>query len=293
MLTQPDICAMRVASSAAVAMSPAEAVPRVQRNRAPPISSTGSVPASVISQKRNIALVAPKRMRGAAIARKRLERRLVLVHAVAEELDRGDIGQRVHHLTGHHRAGGGARRGADADLRHVVADQHVVAGEPDRHPERQPEVDPAHHRDRADDCGDRQAEGVDRLGDRIGDRAGRLLLLLGDATGEIVVEEAQGLAEGVAVEARQHQRVEVGPEGQRVQRGAEPHQSGAKQQEESCGGEEPGPALGEKSLRAARLREVDQPADDGGRGDLGRAHRDRDGEREAEPPGRRRGAPSP
>ncbi len=60
MLTQPDICAIRVAISPAVAMSPADAAPRVQRNSAPPISSTGSVPASVISQKRKVALVAPK-----------------------------------------------------------------------------------------------------------------------------------------------------------------------------------------------------------------------------------------
>ena len=60
MLTQPDICAMRVASSPAVAMSPAEAAPRVQNQIAPPIRNTGSAPASVISQKRKSALVAPK-----------------------------------------------------------------------------------------------------------------------------------------------------------------------------------------------------------------------------------------
>ena len=60
MLTQPDICAMRVAIRPAVAMSPAVAAPRLQRKSAPPISITGSAPASVISQKRNAAEVAPK-----------------------------------------------------------------------------------------------------------------------------------------------------------------------------------------------------------------------------------------
>ena len=41
-------------------MSPAVAAPRVQSSSAPPISTTGSAPASVISQKRKAALVAPK-----------------------------------------------------------------------------------------------------------------------------------------------------------------------------------------------------------------------------------------
>ena len=62
MLTQPDIWAMRVAISPAVAMSPALASPRVQSRSAPPISSTGSVPASVISQKRKPAVARPKSM---------------------------------------------------------------------------------------------------------------------------------------------------------------------------------------------------------------------------------------
>ena len=60
--TQPDIWAMRVAIRPAVAMSPAVAAPRVQSKSAPPISSTGSVPASAISQKRKAALAAPKSM---------------------------------------------------------------------------------------------------------------------------------------------------------------------------------------------------------------------------------------
>ena len=190
MLTQPDICAMRVAIRPAVAMSPAEAASRVQRKRAPPIRSTGSVPASVISQKRNIALAAPKSDGGAAVARERLERRLVLVHAVAEELDGGDVGQAstTWPVTTARAAARALARSADP--RHVVADQHVVAGEPDRHAERQPEVDPTHQRHGADDGGDREAEGVDQLGDRLGDRPGRLLLLLGDPPGEVVVEEA-------------------------------------------------------------------------------------------------------
>ena len=38
------------------------AAPRVQSKSAPPISTTGSAPASVISQKRKAALVAPKSM---------------------------------------------------------------------------------------------------------------------------------------------------------------------------------------------------------------------------------------
>ena len=131
-MTQPDICAMRVAISPAVAMSPALAAPRVQSSSAPPISSTGSVPASAISQKRKAALARAEVDGGAAVAVERVERRLVLVHAVAEELDGGDVGDGVDHLAGDDGAGGGARLGAGADPRHVVADQHRVAAEPDQ-----------------------------------------------------------------------------------------------------------------------------------------------------------------
>jgi hypothetical protein len=62
MLTQPDICAMRVARRPAVAISPAVAAPRVQSRIEPPMRRTGSTPASAISQKRKSALVAPKSM---------------------------------------------------------------------------------------------------------------------------------------------------------------------------------------------------------------------------------------
>ena len=60
--TQPDICAMRVEISPAAAMSPALAAPCDQNHSAPPISPTGSNPASAISQKRNVAVTAPKAM---------------------------------------------------------------------------------------------------------------------------------------------------------------------------------------------------------------------------------------
>ena len=41
-------------------MSPADAIPRVQNQSAPPIRNTGRAPASVISQKRKRREVAPK-----------------------------------------------------------------------------------------------------------------------------------------------------------------------------------------------------------------------------------------
>ena len=295
MLTQPDICAMRVASSAAVAMSPADAgaagpeAAARRRSGAPaacrPASSARSgrsrwwrrsgwwrrdSPRAPRASPASSCMPWLKSLTVAMLVRASTTWPVTTARAAARALD------------------------ADADPRHVVADQHDVAGEPDDHPQRQPEVDPAHHRDRADDRGHREAEGVDRLGDRLGDRPRRLLLLLGDAAGEVVVEEAQRLPERVAVQPRQHQRIEVGAERQRVQRRAEPHQHrgaaagrtprrrGARA---SCSARRPsGPA---------RLREVDQPADDRGRGHLGRADRDRDGERERD---RREGAaraPSP
>ena len=175
--------------------------------------------------------------------------------------------------------------------RHVVADQHGVAGEPHRHRQRQPEVDAADDRHRSDDRGDRETEGVDRFGDGVGNRPRRLLLLLGDAPGEVVVEERQRLPERVPVQPRQHQRIEVRPEGQAVQRRPRPQEARAQDQEEAGRGEEPGPALGDQPVGAARLGEVDQPADDGRRPDLGRADGDR--EKEADPDRRERALQRP
>ena len=96
------------------------------------------------------------------------------------------------------------------------------------------------------------------------------------------------LAEGVAVQPRQHQRVEVRAERQRVQRRAEAHEARAQHQEEGGGGEQQRPGLGEQPLGPARLGEVDQPADDAGGADLGDADGDRDDERRSRSPGRRR-----
>ena len=70
---------MRVASSPAVAMSPAVAAPRVQSQSAPPIRSTGRAPASAISQKRKSGAGRAEVDGGAAVAVERVERRLVLV----------------------------------------------------------------------------------------------------------------------------------------------------------------------------------------------------------------------
>ena len=274
-------------------MSPAEAAPRVQSNSAPPISSTGSVPASVISQKRKAALVAPKSDGGAAVARERVERRLVLVHAVAEELDRGDVGERVDHLAGHHRPGGGAGLGAGADPRHVVADQHRVAASQTAMPS----------------ASQRLIWPITATAPTMAVTA-RPRVLTDSVTASVIAravcccfwamrpaksssKKLKRLPEGVAVQPRQHQRVEVGAEGQRVQRRAEPHQAGPQHQEEDAAGER-ARASCRRAGPPARATARGRSASRRPRPRRPRWRRPRSRRRaRSRPPGRRRAAPSP
>ena len=85
-------------------------------------------------------------------------------------------------------------------------------------------------------------------------------------------KKRERLAEGVAVQPREHQRVEVRAERQRVQRRAEAHEAraaapGRRARRRASAR----PAVGEEPLGPARLGEVDQPADDAGGADLGGA----------------------
>ncbi len=61
-LTQPDIWLRRIAMAPAVAISPGVACPARQSSSAPPMSRTGSTPASAISVKRKPVEMRPKPM---------------------------------------------------------------------------------------------------------------------------------------------------------------------------------------------------------------------------------------
>ena len=73
MLTQPVICASRIAIAPAAAMSPGVACPRCHSSIAPPTSTTGKRPETTVSDSRNQVFSLPKstaRSRNVSIAPK-------------------------------------------------------------------------------------------------------------------------------------------------------------------------------------------------------------------------------
>ena len=143
------------------------------------------------------------------VLRKRAERLLVLVIGVGEELHGRDVGDRIHDLPGHHRPRVCPFLRLCLDARQEVHDQERVDDQPDQKARDKPRVDEGHHHDRRDEGGKREAEDVQPLHDHIHDRAGRLLLLLCDPSGEVVVKEGQRLAKGEPVQPPERERIEV------------------------------------------------------------------------------------
>ena len=231
--TQPDICAMRVAIRPAVAMSPARGGAAGPEQSVPPISTTGRHAGERHQPEAEGGRGGAEVDRRAAVAGEGVERRLVLVHAVAEELDRGDVGDACRRparspppapprapWSGRGCAacsGGSARRSCRARPASRAASQRstppTTAIAPMIAVTARPRVltvsETASVIARAVCC-----------------------CFCGDPAGEVVVEEGERLAEGVAVEPREHERIEVRAERQRVDRRAEAHQARAQHEEE-------------------------------------------------------------
>jgi hypothetical protein len=201
----------------------------------------------------------------------RVQRDTVLEGGMGEKLDRLDIGDRVDDLTRDHGARRGAGSGILADHRQEETDQEDIGDQPDQQRDRRLGIDGQQEGDRTDDRGERETDGVDHLGRDIGDGAGGLHLLLRDATGEVIVEESYGLAEGPAVQARQDQGHHVRADDDAVRGGRDGEGQGAQDQVEAKEPEDQVPVPGEEIGRPGTDGGVDHPAKDQGRDDLGDA----------------------
>ena len=246
-------------------MSPAEAAPRVQRNSAPPISSTGSVPASAISQKRKArwSRRSGSWRRGSPSSASSVASSSCMPWL--KSLTVAMLVERVDDLAGHHRAGGGARRWSGRG-------SAACSGGSARRSRPSQTAMPS--------ASQRLIRPITATAPTMAVTA-RPRVLTDSVTASVIAravcccfwamrpaksssKKLRRLAERVAVEPRQDQRVEVGAEGQRVQRGAEAHQAGAQQQEEEPRRRAARASCSAKSPSGPRdCGEVDQPADDG------------------------------
>ena len=116
------------------------------------------------------------------------------------------------------------RRGHGARLhaRHEIAQHAAVADDPQHQRDHQPPVGLGEQVQRADHVQDDVPQRVHRLHGGIAQRAAGLHDAVGDAAGEVVVEERQPLAQHVAVILPAHQRGQAGRDGlvgQQVVRG--------------------------------------------------------------------------
>ncbi|MNN17863.1 hypothetical protein D3C81_1310600 [compost metagenome] len=180
---------------------------------------------------------------------------------MGEELEGGDVGVAVDDTPHQLGTGVGGLHRALLDPWHEVEDRGDVAGDPDRQGQHQAPVGLGEQHQGAEGVDQHVPEGVHRLHRRVAQGVAGLHDALGDAPGEVVLEETEALLEHVAVvlptdqvgharvDRLVHQQVVQGVE-QRTQDqrdGRHPGQFAAMQAEEVGGG--------------SALREIDDAAE--------------------------------
>ena len=128
----------------------------------------------------------------------------VLALGVGEQLDGEDVGVGVDDAPDQHGAGLRRLRRALLDARHEDDEHDDVGRQPDDQRDQQPRIGGREDDGRADPLHAGVPDGVDHLHDRVAQRGRCLHHLVGDAAGEVVLEEAQALAQHVAVRQPAH-----------------------------------------------------------------------------------------
>ena len=128
-----------------------------------------------------------------------------LLLAVGEQLEGGDVAVAVDHPAHQLRARRRGRGRARLDARHEVAQQQAVAENPQTQRQYQAQVGFGEQVQRAAGIHQHVPQGVDHLHGRVAQGRAGLHDALGDAPGEVVLEEVQALPEHVAVVLPAHQ----------------------------------------------------------------------------------------
>ena len=208
--TQPATFEICQVSGTAIATSPTESAPMLQSQ-----SAIAAVPTTIAAL--STARVRPKPVMKRSWARNvsvcvvhRFAHELVLVARLGEELHRQDVGVAVDDAAGQRRAHFRHRLRRRRTRGTKYAAGHGIGEEPQRHRNRQPRIArrQQHERDRAvdQDVPDR----VDARDHAFPQRRAGLHHAVGDAAGEIVLEEAPALAHDMPVTLPAHHVGEAG-----------------------------------------------------------------------------------
>ncbi len=191
-----------------------------------------------------------------------IQHEAVLALGAGEELDRLDVGVAVDDAPrqARTRLGDGGR--ALAYRRHQLPDGEHVERQPHGDRRDQPEIEPTEKPHRAADIDDQRPDAVDEAAHGLAQRRAGLHHLLGDAPGEIVVEEGEALAQHVAVVLPAHHRRQAGDQRQIVEAAQEQRNHRPQHQhDEDHAGELPAMG-GEEFAARRRARPVDDLAEE-------------------------------
>ncbi len=123
----------------------------------------------------------------------------LLLLRMGEQLERGDVAVAVHHPPHHLRTRRGRRCRARTDTRHEVPERGAVADDPQQQGHDQTQIRGGEQIQRAAGIDHHMPQRIDHLHGRIAQRRPGLHHPLGDAPGEVVLEEVQALLEHVAM----------------------------------------------------------------------------------------------
>ena len=208
----------------------------------------------------------------------------VLVGGAGEEFHRREVGVRVDDAPHHLRARLGADPRQVAHPRHEAAQEGEVAGDPQRHRQRQPRVGGDEDQERRRAVDNDVPDGADAGDDALAQRVRGVHHPVGDAAGEVVLEERPRLPDHVPValpaDQRRHRgnhRVVAHHRVEREQqRPAEQHHGGDRHQQR--------PLLAERRDAILGRHQAHQLADEHGDQQVDQRHRQPGDEHRREQP---------
>jgi len=185
------------ASGSAIATVPTATWPRVHSSSASAPVEVTIMALSIDRESPNSVLRPQRGMEQAGVLVERLAHIGVLLPGAGEQLDGQDIGVAVDHPPGDQRARLRHGLGAVAHARHEGAQQQQIAGEPEHDRQRQPAVGAGQQQQRAGAVHQDVPDGGQQRDQALADRRPGLHHPVGDAAGEIVLEERPALAHHV------------------------------------------------------------------------------------------------
>ncbi len=209
---------------------------------------------------------------------------VVFVARPREQLDGEDVGVAVDDAADQRGARLRVDLGAVAHARHEIPEQRDIAGEPAEDRQREPGVGGCRHDDRGDAVDQHVPERGDRGDQRLAHRRAGLHHAVGDAAGEIVLEERPALPHHVPV------RLPADQAGERRRNrlvGDEIAQQGddrARDQHHQRHAGEPRPGLGEEPVGRNRGHQRDDAAHEPGHRAVGERDEELDHEQGDEQP---------